>query len=208
RPPWVWPSVGVGVLVLGLFAAWLGGVIRVKTPEGVIVLENVPKDAEVFVDGRRVTLMARHRQAAGDPSRSGSTQGGSQEGRIQDVRRHGDPPSGRVGRGQSAASPCLGSVDVTPWRTRLDFPDCHYITVSSPSGGVGGFRSVNFNAFRTRRASGQPPLTPRRSGRSSMRNVTKRTVCSVSIARSAEKSIPASSSRRASSRCTKSARAA
>ena len=74
------------------------------------------------------------------------------------------------------AIPCLGSVNVTPWRTRLDFPDCHYITVSSPSGGVGGFKSVNFNAFRTRRASGQPPLTPRRSGRSSMRNVTKRTV--------------------------------
>ena len=74
-------------------------------------------------------------------------------------------------------SPCLGSLDVTPWRTRLDFPDCHYITVSSPSGGVGGFRSVNFSAFRTRRASGQPPLTPRRSGRSSRRNVTKRTVC-------------------------------
>src|SRR5271157_289940 len=72
------------------------------------------------------------------------------------------------------ASPCLGSVDVTPWRTRLEFPDCHYIRVSSPSGGVSGFRSVNFNAFRTRRASGQPPLTPRRSGRSSVRNVTKR----------------------------------
>ena len=52
--------------------------------------------------------------------------------------------------------PCLGSVDVTPWRTRLDFPDCHYITVSSPSGGDGGFRSVNFNAFRTRARPGSP----------------------------------------------------
>src|SRR5208337_2895956 len=105
-------------------------------------------------------------------------------------------------------SPCLGSLDVTPWQARLEFPDCHYITVSSPSGGVGGFNSVSFRAFRTRRASGQPPLTPRRSGRSSMRNVTKRTVCSASIASSAEKLIPASSSRRARSRCTKSARAA
>src|SRR5271157_3157643 len=106
------------------------------------------------------------------------------------------------------ASPCLGSVDVTPWQVRLEFPDCHYITVSSPLRGVGGFNSVSFRAFRTRRASGQPPLTPRRSGRSSMRNVTKRTVCSASIARSAEKSIPASSSRRPRSRCTNSARAA
>ena len=59
------------------------------------------------------------------------------------------------------SSPCLGSVDVTPWRTRLDFPDCHYITVSSPSGGVGGFKSVNFNAFRTRRvrAASTDPAT-------------------------------------------------
>ena len=42
-----------------------------------------------------------------------------------------------------------------------DFPDCHYITVSSPSGGVGGFKSVNFNAFRTRRvrAASADPAT-------------------------------------------------
>src|SRR5271157_5952658 len=39
------------------------------------------------------------------------------------------------------ASPCLGSVDVTPWQVRLEFPDCHYITVSSPLRGVGGFNS-------------------------------------------------------------------
>src|SRR5208337_997063 len=97
------------------------------------------------------------------------------------VGRAGEALALEAGNGD-AASPCLGSVDVTPWRTRLDFPDCHYITVSSHSGGVGGFKSVSFNAFRTRRASGQPPLTPRRSGRSSMRNVTKRTVWSASIA--------------------------
>ena len=60
----------------------------------------------------------------------------------------------RIEAANTAASPCLGSVDVTPWRTRLDFPDCHYITVSSPSGGVGGFKSVNFNAFRTRARPG------------------------------------------------------
>ena len=52
------------------------------------------------------------------------------------------------------ASPCLGSVDVTPWRIRAEFADCHYITVSSPLGGSGGFSSVNFSAFSTRRASG------------------------------------------------------
>ena len=63
----------------------------------------------------------------------------------------------------SAASPCLGSVDVIPWWARVDFSDCHYIPVFSTTGGAGGFSSVSFRAFRTRRASGQPPLTPRRS---------------------------------------------
>ncbi len=56
RSPWVWPSVAVGVLMVGLFAAWLGGVFKVKTPDGVIVLENVPKDSEVLVDGNTITF--------------------------------------------------------------------------------------------------------------------------------------------------------
>ena len=34
RPPWVWPSVVAGVLMLGLLVAWLGGVFKVKTPDG------------------------------------------------------------------------------------------------------------------------------------------------------------------------------
>src|SRR5450755_2234229 len=33
----------------------------------------------------------------------------------------------------------------------------HYITVSSPLGGAGGRWSTSFRAFRTNRASGQPP---------------------------------------------------
>src|SRR5512135_2560981 len=52
----------------------------------------------------------------------------------------------------------------------------HYITVSSPSGGYGGLSSTSFSAFSTRRASGQPPLTPRRAGCSSKRNLTSRTI--------------------------------
>jgi hypothetical protein len=44
RPPWVWPSVVVGVLMLGLLAVWLGGVFKAKTPDGVIGLESVPMD--------------------------------------------------------------------------------------------------------------------------------------------------------------------
>jgi hypothetical protein len=55
-PRWVWPAVAVGVLMLGLFAAWIGGVFKVKTPDGVIVLENVPKDSEILVDGNNITF--------------------------------------------------------------------------------------------------------------------------------------------------------
>ena len=55
-PSWVWPSAVIGFLVFGLFAAWLGGVFKVKKPEGVIVLGNLPKDADVFVDGGKITF--------------------------------------------------------------------------------------------------------------------------------------------------------
>ena len=56
RSLWVWSSVVVGVLMLGFFAAWVGGVLKVKTPDGVIVLENVPKDSEILVDGEKITF--------------------------------------------------------------------------------------------------------------------------------------------------------
>ena len=56
RPPWVWFAAAAGVLMLGLFAAWLGGVFKVKTPDGVIVLENVPEDADILVDGGKVSV--------------------------------------------------------------------------------------------------------------------------------------------------------
>jgi serine/threonine protein kinase len=55
RPPWMWPSVAVGVLMFGLLAAWVGGGFKDNTPDGVIVLENVPKDAEIFLDGSKFT---------------------------------------------------------------------------------------------------------------------------------------------------------
>ena len=57
RSAWVWPSVAVGVLLLGLFAAWMGGVFKVKTPDGVIVLENVPKDSDILVDGNKIHFL-------------------------------------------------------------------------------------------------------------------------------------------------------
>ncbi len=57
RPPWFWPVVGGGaaaLLLLVVFAAL--GIMKVRTPEGTIVIENVPADAEVLVDGNKVKL--------------------------------------------------------------------------------------------------------------------------------------------------------
>ena len=56
RSPWVWLSMAAGLLLFGFFAASLGGVFKVKTPDGLIVLENVPKDAEILVDGSKITF--------------------------------------------------------------------------------------------------------------------------------------------------------
>ena len=44
-----------GVLLLGFVVAW-AVVLRVKTSNGIIELVNLPQDAEVFVDGEKVTV--------------------------------------------------------------------------------------------------------------------------------------------------------
>lgn len=48
-----------GLLLAGLVGWWAWGVlgsVRVKTSEGVIVLSDVPPDADVFIDGDKITL--------------------------------------------------------------------------------------------------------------------------------------------------------
>ncbi len=64
RPPWVRPAVAVGVLLLGLIVLW-GLVIRVKTTNGTIELVNLPRDAEVFVDGAEIAVT---RPSSGKPA--------------------------------------------------------------------------------------------------------------------------------------------
>jgi formylglycine-generating enzyme required for sulfatase activity len=54
-PRWLRPAVAAGVLVLGLVALW-GVTLRVKTANGMIELVNLPKDAEVLVDGAEVAV--------------------------------------------------------------------------------------------------------------------------------------------------------
>ena len=56
RPRWLRPSLAVGVLLLALFVAW-AAVVRVKTSGGIIELVDLPKDAEVFVDGEKVSVI-------------------------------------------------------------------------------------------------------------------------------------------------------
>ncbi len=43
--------------LVGLIGLWAAGVFKVKTKDGVIVLENLPDDAEVTVDGETATLI-------------------------------------------------------------------------------------------------------------------------------------------------------
>ncbi len=57
RPPWVWPSVAAGVLLLGLIVAGAAGVFRVRTPEGDIVFDGLPEHAVVTVDEKVCTVI-------------------------------------------------------------------------------------------------------------------------------------------------------
>jgi serine/threonine protein kinase len=64
QPPWLWPSLAVGVMMLGLFAAWVGGAFKAGTPTGMIILENVPVDSDILVDGNQEALP---RRGGGEP---------------------------------------------------------------------------------------------------------------------------------------------
>jgi serine/threonine protein kinase len=47
RPPWVWASVAVGALTVGLFALWLATGSKVDSWTGTIALGNIPKPSKV-----------------------------------------------------------------------------------------------------------------------------------------------------------------
>jgi serine/threonine protein kinase len=54
---WVIASIAAaGLLMLGLFALWAGGVFKVKTKEGILVVETNEPNPEVYVDGEQVTV--------------------------------------------------------------------------------------------------------------------------------------------------------
>lgn len=51
-----WISAGAGILVSLFFFAWLFGGFKANTPEGSIIIDKVPADVNVEVDGATVTL--------------------------------------------------------------------------------------------------------------------------------------------------------
>jgi serine/threonine protein kinase len=56
-PRWLWPTIAAGFLLLGLLAVWQTGVIRVKTPNGIIEIKNYSNDFLVEIDDQRVNVI-------------------------------------------------------------------------------------------------------------------------------------------------------
>ncbi|QEL13238.1 family 16 glycoside hydrolase [Limnoglobus roseus] len=52
----LWPLAAVGLLALALFGVYAAGLFKVKTKDGVIELTDLAEDAEVLVDGEKVTV--------------------------------------------------------------------------------------------------------------------------------------------------------
>ncbi len=55
RTRWLQPKAIAGAAA-AVVVGWLRGVLSLNTDHGVIELDNLPKHAEVFIDGRRVTV--------------------------------------------------------------------------------------------------------------------------------------------------------
>ena len=58
RPPrrWIWPAAA-GLLVFALLTAFALGVFMLRTASGTIVIDNLPENAVVEVDGERPTIL-------------------------------------------------------------------------------------------------------------------------------------------------------
>jgi formylglycine-generating enzyme required for sulfatase activity/serine/threonine protein kinase len=56
RPRWPALAVAAGVLLLGLIVACAAWVFTIKTKHGLLVLEGVPEQAEVLIDGEKATV--------------------------------------------------------------------------------------------------------------------------------------------------------
>ena len=97
RPPWIRPAVAAGVLLLGLVAAGAGGLLRVGTPYGTILIEGLSDDDIVEVDGQRIPNITISK----DPERGAVSQahGGKAWHPCQDQGWHRDLQSRRNRQG-------------------------------------------------------------------------------------------------------------
>jgi serine/threonine protein kinase len=64
KPTWFWLATVAGLLLLGFLVVWAVVVLVVRTPNGNLVLENVPEKAVVEVDGEKKVIVT---PAAGKP---------------------------------------------------------------------------------------------------------------------------------------------
>ena len=55
-PSWLWPVVSVAVLLTALLSAWVSGFLISGSGEGFLILNNLPANAVVKVDGDRSTI--------------------------------------------------------------------------------------------------------------------------------------------------------
>ena len=60
-PAWLWPAVAGCVMLLGLAVAFAAGVFKVHTPNGTLVVERVPADADVLVDDQKAVSITPQR---------------------------------------------------------------------------------------------------------------------------------------------------
>ncbi len=63
---WLWPALGIVVLLTGLLAAWTSGVLSRKADDGLLILEDLPANTVLEVDGKpmRVTSSAGESRSA------------------------------------------------------------------------------------------------------------------------------------------------
>jgi hypothetical protein len=102
-------AAATAVLVVAVGIALAAGAFRVKTKEGTIVLMDLPADAEVLVDGERVTVTRKGDEATVTVNRSGphglTVRQGGREVHSSDVTVHvgGEPVRVRLEKPVAAA---------------------------------------------------------------------------------------------------------
>ena len=131
-----------GVLLLGLFGAWWAVIL--KTQHGVIVLENVPANAVVEIDGDRLTAQRHRRRTHQDRGPRRQTRRARQAGRRRAPGRERGPPIGEATEAQRTSRFSRGGTN--------DESGHRHATDS-----LGAFHTERFNGCRVGHAI---PLVP------------------------------------------------